>query len=68
MFINETIIELAKKAIDESQSQFIINDTLVFYVTPESELEYQVGYMPSYFNYEKNGEIKRFVIYKKPNK
>lgn len=68
MFINETIIELAKKAIDESQSQFIINDTLVFYVTSESEFEYQTGSMPSYFNYEKNGINTRYVVYTKPNR
>ncbi|MGI6048142.1 MAG: hypothetical protein ACOYEG_09085 [Petrimonas sp.] len=67
MFINEAIIEEAKKAIDRSEAQFKLN-SLIFYVSPASEYEYQVGSMPSYFDYEVNGEIVRYVIYKKPNR
>lgn len=67
MFINETIINEAKKAIDSSETQFKLS-SLIFYVSPASEYEYQVGSMPSYFDYEVNGEIVRYVIYKKPNR
>ena len=53
MFVNPHLIEQAKKTIDKGESSFVINDTLVFHVSKESEYEYEVGSMPSYFNYEK---------------
>lgn len=62
MIINEDIVRKAKKAIDNSQSQFSLN-SLTLYVVEESEFVYKVGTMPSYFDYEKEGIIKRYVIY-----
>jgi hypothetical protein len=67
MFINETIIEEAKKAIDSSETQFKLS-SLIFYVSPASEYDYHGGSMPSFFDHEVNGEIVRYVVYKKPSR
>ncbi len=67
MFVNPHLIEQAKKTIDKGESSFVINDTLVFHVSKESEYEYVVGSMPSYFNHEVDGVEERYVVYKKPD-
>lgn len=66
MIINPLLIEEAKKTIDKGENSFKLN-TLVFFVSKESEYVYEVGSMPSYFNYEVNGIEERYVLYKKPN-
>lgn len=66
MFINPLLIEEAKKAIDKGENSFKLN-TLVFFVSKESEYVYEVGSMPSYFNYEVDGVEVRYVLYQKPN-
>ena len=62
MIISEVIVRAAKRAIDNSQSQFSLN-SLTLCVVEENEFVYEVGTMPSYFDYEKEGIIKRYVIY-----
>ncbi len=67
MFVNEIIIEEAKKAIDRSETQFKLS-SLIFYVSPASEYDYQIGSMPSFFDHEVEGEIIRYVVYKIPKR